>query len=121
MRVRVHHNGRLHLITLSNGVSRRLRNLPYDLGAYFLKGPGAKRIPVKMLILSRVRIQGVASANRLMMLAYGKKHARRVPIVVRPLGRHYRVLDGNSTAINAIASDWPLIMADVAPLNRARR
>lgn len=76
-------------------------------------------VPVGQLIFMRARPEGIANGARLMRAAYDGQHSRRNPISVRPFRDGYLVQDGNSTALNAIASGWPEIacvnLSDTAP------
>lgn len=89
-------------------------DLPYDIARYFVADDTAIRVPVAHLVLSRARIGGVPNAARLMRAAYEGRHPRRPPISLRSLGAgDFVVADGNSTAVNAIASGWPDIIGIV--------
>jgi len=71
-------------------------------------------LPVSALVFSRARAEGIANANILMIEAAAGHRARRAPIRVRELGdERWHVIDGNSTAINALFSGWPDIPADI--------
>jgi hypothetical protein len=91
-----------------------LKLLPLQHDRYFVVSPTTLLLPVSMLVFSRARPEGVANANILMREAAAGHHSRRAPIRVRELddGR-WHVIDGNSTALNALFSDWPDIPADV--------
>jgi hypothetical protein len=87
----------------------KLRKLAFNLDRYFIRIAGTRLVPVKRLLLTRARVQGITNANALMSAAYDRKATRRVPITVSLHGGYYKVKDGNSTAINAIFSSWPSI------------
>jgi hypothetical protein len=91
-----------------------LKPLPFQHDRYFVRGPATTFLPVSMLVFSRARPEGIANANVLMREAAAGLHSRRAPICVRELddGR-WHVIDGNSTALNALLSGWPDIPADV--------
>ena len=91
-----------------------LKPLPLQHDRYFIVGATTVYLPVSTLVFSRARPEGIANANILMREAAAGRRSRRVPIRVRELrnGR-WHVVDGNSTAINALFSDWPDIPADI--------
>jgi len=87
------------------------RDLPYEIERYFVLQPGAFLVPVRRLITTRRRPRGIAHAARLMRAAWDGQRPRRPPIRVRPYKEcSFLIEDGNSTALNAIASAWPDIL-----------
>jgi len=91
--------------------------LPYEMERYFVTDASAVLVPLVSLILTRVRPRGVGSAGALMLAAYRGEHPRRAPVSVRQYGASaFLVQDGNSTVLNAIASDWPCILCRVTPI-----
>ena len=87
----------------------RLVTLVEDSEKYF--EDDGKDIEVDELFASRVRLNGVKSANTRMRLAYSGAFGRRQPIFVRTIGEIKVVVDGNSTFINALISGWKKIRA----------
>lgn len=86
-------------------------DLPFQLNRYFESPPGTATIPLGRLILTRARPEGIANGGRLMRAAFHGQHPRRAPIAIRPYrGGDFLVEDGNSTVINAVASNWPEIL-----------
>jgi len=95
-------------------VLESFRPLPLQHDKYFVVGSTAKYISVSSLVFSRARLQGIANANVLMREAAAGHRSRRAPITVRALDDiRFCVIDGNSTAMNALLSDWPDIPADI--------
>lgn len=91
-----------------------LEPLPLQHDRYFVVGATTIYLPVSMLVFSRARLEGIANANILMREAAAGQRSRRVPILVRELGDgRWYVVDGNSTAMNALFSGWPDIPADI--------
>lgn len=85
-------------------------DLPDDTDRYFLPEAGAMLVPVEKLILTRTRPTGVANAGRLMLAAFKGEQPRRKPIALKRHGEDaFLVEDGNSTVVNAIASNWRAI------------
>jgi hypothetical protein len=99
---------------LSHEVLESIETLPLQHDRYFVIGPAAIFPQISQLVFSRARPDGVANANTLMREAAAGHRDRRAPIRVRSLkdGR-WLVIDGNSTAINALFSDWPDIPAEI--------
>lgn len=91
-----------------------MKNLPYELDRYFEKTDDTVEVELSKLIPGTPH--AAISANRFMRLAYDGKKAKRAPItvVMLPSGE-YKVLDGNSTLMNAAAYDWPTIYVRVKP------
>lgn len=88
--------------------------LPPQHNRYFVVGPATRYLPVSSLVFSRARPEGIANANVLMREAAAGRLDRRVPVSVRRLdNERWHVMDGNSTAINALLSGWEDIPADV--------
>jgi hypothetical protein len=87
--------------------------LPLQHDRYFIVGPATVFVEMSRLVFSRARAEGVANANNLMREAAAGHTTRRKPITLRPLpdGR-LQVVDGNSTAINGLLSDWYDIPAE---------
>lgn len=74
---------------------------------YFELPPHTFFVPVPLLVLSRLRVEGAKSANRLMRDAAQGHCSKRSPIEVIQLDRDRRlVVDGNSTVTNALLSGW---------------
>lgn len=88
--------------------------LPSQHEKYFIVGQDTKSVAISLLIFTRARPEGIVNANRLMREAAAGRVARRRPIIVHPRddGR-LQVIDGNSTAINALISGWKDIPADI--------
>lgn len=86
-------------------------DLPFQLNRYFDSPPGTATVALGRLILTRARPQGIANAARLMRSAFSGQHPLRPPIIIRSYGTSdFLVEDGNSTVINAVASNWPEIL-----------
>jgi hypothetical protein len=99
---------------LDPAILRSFVPLPVQHEKYFAVGPGTKYVPVADLIFSRARPEGIAHANVLMQEAAVGRVDRRNPISVRILeNKRFQVVDGNSTAINALLSGWYDIPADI--------
>jgi hypothetical protein len=91
-----------------------LKRLPYQHDQYFVVGAATTYLPVSILVFSRARPEGITNANILMREAAAGQCGRRAPIRVRELGDgRWHVVDGNSTAMNALFSGWPDIPADI--------
>ena len=91
-----------------------LKILPFQHEKYFIVAKNTVNLPVSMLVFSRARPEGIANANILMREAAVGQRTRRLPIRVCELGDgRWHILDGNSTAMNALFSDWPDIPADI--------
>ena len=91
-----------------------LRPLPLQHDRYFVIGTATICVSVSKLVLGHARPEGIANANILMREAAAGQRSRRVPIRVRELGDgRWYVVDGNSTAMNALFSGWPNIPADI--------
>jgi hypothetical protein len=92
--------------------SLEILSLQHD--RYFVVSATTIYPPVSALVFSRARPEGVANANVLMKEAAAGHRSRRAPIRVRELDKgRWQVIDGNSTAINALISGWPDIPADI--------
>jgi hypothetical protein len=90
-------------------------DLPYEIGKYFLPRAGAFLLPLENLIVTRARPDGIANAGRLMRAAYDGQHSRRAPVSVQAYcAGDFLVEDGNSTVLNAVASNWSHVLC-VAP------
>jgi hypothetical protein len=88
--------------------------LPIQHEKYFIVDSTTKYLPVSALVFSRARSEGIAKANVLMRESSEGRCTRRGPITVRALDRtRFHVIDGNSTAMNALLSGWPDIPADI--------
>lgn len=85
-------------------------DLPFQLDRYFDQPAGSAPVALARLILTRARPKGVANAARLMHAAYQGEHPRRKPVTIRAFNNDFVVEDGNSTVLNAIASNWPEIL-----------
>jgi hypothetical protein len=95
-------------------VIESLEPLPLQHDRYFVIGATTIYPPVSALVFSRARPEGITNANALMREAAAGRRSRRAPIRVRELGDgRWHVIDGNSTAMNALFSDWPDIPADI--------
>lgn len=95
-------------------ILEKLKLLPADHERYFMTGPTTQYLPVSKLVFSRARPEGIANANVLMEEAAVGNRSRRGPIRVRERGDgRWEVIDGNSTALNALFSGWSDIPADV--------
>jgi hypothetical protein len=81
--------------------------LSYCPERYFSEHADAIAIPVKSLILTRARKDGIANACRLMSEAFQGLIPKRAPIKVKQQFGGYTVQDGNSTAYVAMAAAWP--------------
>ena len=89
-------------------------NLPYNIDKYFRAGPRTRLLPLRLLINTHVRPEGVANAARLMRAAYEGRHTLRAPVTVSPyVGDDFLVADGNSTVLNALSSAWPDILCKI--------
>jgi hypothetical protein len=94
--------------SLDEALTNSLARLPYGHDGYFVTGPNTFLVPVAALVFSRARPKGIANANSLMMRAAAGDHPPRAPITVRPFANtKWQVINGNSTAINALLSGWP--------------
>ena len=92
-------------------------DLPESPWRYFNQPEGTFLVPVAALKPVRARPKGLANAGHFMRLAYDGAMERRQPISVEQLDSDtWRVLDGNSTYANAVASGWMYLPAlEVAP------
>lgn len=89
-------------------------NLPYAPARYFDIDETTILIPMDKLLFSRARPEGIAHASILMRDAFSGKHTKRRPISVQiTVDDRFFVLDGNSTALNGLASGWPDIPCQV--------
>lgn len=102
-------SGQITEVQIAPEVVEAARALPHSPERYF-EMRNSISLPVPQLVLSRSRPEGIANALKLMLAAYNGLQPRRAPIDVRRLdNERYLVLDGNSTAIVAVASGWPAI------------
>ncbi len=101
--------GKIVIQALPPTLLEGLETLPDHLDKYFDSPPGTVSIPVGQLIVTHVQETGIQNANRLMRQAYDGRIERRSPILVRQVGDHYIIQDGNSTVINALFSGWPTV------------
>jgi hypothetical protein len=93
-----------------------LKPLPYAPERYFIIGQTTTMVPLDRLVASRARPNGIRNANVLMLQAHQGTIPRRAPVTIKALpGNRWLVVDGNSTLINALASDWPDLPCDVQP------
>lgn len=91
-----------------------LTPLPFQHDRYFAIGTTTMYLPVSTLVFGRARPEGIANANILMREAAAGRRSRRAPIRVREVGDgRWHVIDGNSTAMNALFSGWSDIPADI--------
>jgi hypothetical protein len=94
-------------IELPSQIKNDLKLLAEGLDLYFENNARSMEIATDKLTLSRLRLDGVVEANRRMQLASEGSYARRKPIEVRRVNEdEWIVIDGNSTAANAILSGW---------------
>jgi hypothetical protein len=107
-------DGEVKYNCLSREILESIETLPLQHDRYFVIGPTAIYPQISQLVFRRARPEGVANANALMREAAAGQVDRRAPIRVRSLkdGR-WLVIDGNSTGINALFSDWPDIPAEI--------
>lgn len=106
--------GEVTEVTIAHEVVEAARALPHAPERYFEIG-NSVLFPLAGLIHSRARPEGISNALKLMLSAYNGDQARRAPISIRRLdGQHHLILDGNSTAIVAVAAGWPVIPCLIA-------
>ncbi|WP_299949817.1 ParB/Srx family N-terminal domain-containing protein [uncultured Ruegeria sp.] len=85
----------------------KLTTLEEDPHSYFEFSNQVLLLPVSELVLSRLRIDGMVSANKLMKSAFMGQQKKREPVTVSKLdSSRWLVVDGNSTVANAILSGW---------------
>jgi hypothetical protein len=81
--------------------------LPEDPAAYFEMDERTHLLPLKTLVATRMRPEGVENAARYMEAAAQGKMEKRKPIDVEPTGgAGWRIVDGNSTFAVALRSGW---------------
>ena len=86
--------------------------LPFDLDRYFNRTPNAIEVPLTEIVPGTPH--AIEAAGRFMRQAYDGKRSKRDPITLIPRERGgYKCKDGNSTLANAIANQWPTILAVV--------
>jgi len=100
-----------------------MKHLPFDLDRYFVRTADTIEIPMSDLVPGKPH--AIERANELMFAAYNGEQERRAPITVVNRGKRprrqrrnmthaaYKVMDGNSTLVNAVQSGWPTILAVV--------
>jgi len=99
-------------VELPAHIEERLAALPYRHDAYFLTSDATVCLNLGELVFSRAREKGILNASTLMMDAFSGKGAKRAPISVSATeGGGFVVIDGNSTALNALFSRWTDIPA----------
>jgi hypothetical protein len=82
--------------------------LPYNHDAYFILEEGHFLVSLSSLAASRARARGITGASRLMQQAAKGLRKKRLPIAVRAIPNFgFMVVDGNSTYLNAVISEWP--------------
>jgi hypothetical protein len=113
MRLADTESGNVIAVALSPELIAALVKLPEQPAKYFKPSPSARLIPVDTLVLEHLRVTSIKNANTLMTTAYRGIIERRHPITVTKNGDQYFVIDGNSTAANAIFSGWRLIQAEI--------
>jgi hypothetical protein len=107
-------HGEITEITIARELVEAARALPHAPERYF-EVANSVLFPLAGLINSRARPEGISNALKLMLSAYNGNQARRAPISIRRLdSENYLVLDGNSTAIVAVAAGWPVIPCWIA-------
>jgi len=97
-------------VRLDDDVRIVAATLVHEPARYFEMAATDRMIRLDRLVLSRARVDGVASAVGRMAEAFAGRIARRKAVTVRPLkdGR-FLVVDGNSTTCIAYAAGWPEI------------
>jgi hypothetical protein len=101
-------------VRIPREIADALISLPEGSDSYFARTPTCQLVSVAELVASRVRPEGVVSANKLMALAARNMIEKRQPLKVRRFGSKFLVVDGNSTFVNAKFSGWNWILCEVA-------
>jgi ppGpp synthetase/RelA/SpoT-type nucleotidyltranferase len=95
------------------GEEEEVKELPDEPERYFNKPPGSKHVSIDQLQTIRARPEGIANAEKHMLLAFQGKSKKRDPITLRQTKDGYEVVDGNSTVAIARKHGWKNIIANV--------
>lgn len=100
-------NSQLESAELDAEVSEQLQPLVYDHELYFDMGEGTLIVDIASLAASRARPTGVVNANAKMREAADGHRSKRAPVDIEETAEGLLVVvDGNSTFINAVFSQW---------------
>ncbi|MBO9101111.1 MULTISPECIES: hypothetical protein [unclassified Rhizobium] len=85
----------------------KLTKLPYGHVDYFKMEQNHVLMPIRRLLSTRARADGVPNACGYMKQAAAGEIEKREPVVIERRGGSTVVVEGNSTFINALYSGWP--------------
>lgn len=109
MKFKMWNDGGVAEKTLSRAITVRLRKLPFRPARYFDLSKSHENVPTKTLLIAQAVDERIIGALAWMTDAAANKVKRRQPISLRKEGKRFVILDGSSTCLIALFSDWPTI------------
>jgi hypothetical protein len=101
-------------VEIASEIVRQARQLPYRHDAYFILEHSTS-IPIANLVWKRARPEGIKNAIDRMSRALQGTYPKRRPLKVELADNGgFLLIDGNSTALVALAAGWPDIPCEIA-------